>query len=151
MLADRDRPADKFIHCEWASLPDRIPAHFDVAGKVDRWGSKAELLVLPWISILMMAGLEWVSRHPKLWNIPVAVTEHNREALRGSYIEDSLPGRAACGPLVCTAGIFQHDWPFTARRVDPRVCAERGCRNLRRYFLVRAYCEKIPLIPIAGE
>ena len=69
------------LFLRWASLPDRIPAHFDVAGKVDRWGSKAELLVLPWISILMMAGLEWVSRHPKLWNIPVAVTEHNREAL----------------------------------------------------------------------
>ena len=30
----------------------------------------------------MTAALEWVSRHPKWWNIPAEVTENNREALQ---------------------------------------------------------------------
>ena len=30
----------------------------------------------------MTAALEWVSRHPKWWNIPAGVTENNREALQ---------------------------------------------------------------------
>lgn len=29
----------------------------------------------------MTAALEWVSRHPKWWNIPAEVTENSREAL----------------------------------------------------------------------
>ena len=28
-------------------LPDTVPVHFDIAGEVDRWGSKYELLILP--------------------------------------------------------------------------------------------------------
>ena len=52
------------LFLRWASLPDRIPAHFDAAGKVDRWGSKAELFLLPCFSVLMTTALEWVARHP---------------------------------------------------------------------------------------
>ena len=28
-------------------LPDRIPAHYDAAGVVNRWGSKFEMLIFP--------------------------------------------------------------------------------------------------------
>ena len=70
------------LFLRWPSLPDLIPAHYDAAGAVHRWGSKAELFLLPCFSILMTAALEWVSWHPKWWNIPAEVTENNREALQ---------------------------------------------------------------------
>jgi len=31
----------------YLSLPDIIPAHMDLAGNVDRWGSKLEVLIMP--------------------------------------------------------------------------------------------------------
>lgn len=67
---------------QWSSLPDQIPGHYNGTGQIDRWGSKLELLLLPCISIGLILGLEWVSRHPEWWNIPAEVTENNREALQ---------------------------------------------------------------------
>jgi uncharacterized membrane protein len=40
------------------ALPDTIPAHFDIAGNVNRFGSKYELLILPIVTIAM--GLFWL-------------------------------------------------------------------------------------------
>ena len=34
-------------------LPDTIPAHYDISGKVDRYGSRFELLILPVLSIVI--------------------------------------------------------------------------------------------------
>lgn len=66
---------------QWTALPSRIPAHYNAAGEINRWGSKFELLLLPGLSILMLTGLNWVSRRPQLWNIPAEITAENQEAL----------------------------------------------------------------------
>lgn len=34
-------------------LPEQIPAHFNVSGQVDRWGSKYETLVFPAVTVIM--------------------------------------------------------------------------------------------------
>ena len=40
----------------WAQfLPDRVPAHYDFAGNVDRWGSRWEYLLLPGVVLVMAA------------------------------------------------------------------------------------------------
>ena len=36
-----------------ALAPDRIPAHYDIAGNIDRWGSKYEYLIMPFFTTLM--------------------------------------------------------------------------------------------------
>ncbi len=33
-------------------LPDQIPAHYDINNQVDRWGSKYEILIFPFITII---------------------------------------------------------------------------------------------------
>ena len=53
--------------------------HFNAAGEIDRWGSKAELLILPVISWLMYGLLTVVEQLPGAWNTGVKVTEENRE------------------------------------------------------------------------
>ncbi len=42
LLADCDHTAGGFVFA-LTFLPDLIPAHYDAAGAVHRWGSKAEL------------------------------------------------------------------------------------------------------------
>ena len=43
-------------------LPTEIPAHYDAAGNITRWGSKYEMLLLPLITLLMGGFLLKVSR-----------------------------------------------------------------------------------------
>lgn len=43
-------------------LPVEIPAHYDAAGNITRWGSKYEMLLLPLITLLMGGFLLKVSR-----------------------------------------------------------------------------------------
>lgn len=38
-------------------LPNQIPAHYDIAGNIDRWGSKYEKFIFPVIIILLT--LHW--------------------------------------------------------------------------------------------
>ena len=43
-------------------LPAEIPAHYDAAGNITRWGSKYEMLLLPLLTLLMGGFLLKVSR-----------------------------------------------------------------------------------------
>ncbi|SYZ74621.1 conserved membrane hypothetical protein [Candidatus Zixiibacteriota bacterium] len=54
----------------WSILPDRIPSHYSLAGNVDQWSSKASLLLLPAISLVIYIALNVVIRYPKIYNYP---------------------------------------------------------------------------------
>lgn len=63
----------------WHSLPARVPVHFDLAGRPDRWAGKGWevallFFVLPWAAAaLFFAGAaltRWSFRHPRWINIP---------------------------------------------------------------------------------
>ena len=41
----------------WGSIPDQIPGHYNAAGEIDRWGSKWELLLLPFCGVFLYAIL----------------------------------------------------------------------------------------------
>jgi len=47
----------------WAydSLPERIPMHFGITGRADRWDSKSQAWIIPLIAILMYAGLSVIT------------------------------------------------------------------------------------------
>ncbi len=64
-----------------ALFPDRIPAHWNAIGEVDRWGSKFETLIMPALQLLIVAALAvWPrfdpSRHGpwRSWPLLVAAT-----------------------------------------------------------------------------
>ncbi|ADR37679.1 protein of unknown function DUF1648 [Oceanithermus profundus DSM 14977] len=64
-----------------AVFPDRIPAHWNAAGEVDRWGSKFEVLILPAVQLLVVAALAvWPRFDPsrrgpwRAWPLLVAAT-----------------------------------------------------------------------------
>ena len=37
----------------WKSLPDKVPVHWNMAGEIDRYGSKTELLIVPFLLPLL--------------------------------------------------------------------------------------------------
>ena len=68
-----------YLIFNWGSIPDKIPVHYDWEGHIDRWGNKAEVMILPimsWFLYLLITGLQQV---PLAWNTGVKITEENEE------------------------------------------------------------------------
>ncbi|HQQ40874.1 MAG TPA: DUF1648 domain-containing protein [Clostridia bacterium] len=63
----------------WKAIPDTIPAHYNAAGEVNRWGGKSELLMLPIIGGILYFFITLIQQYPQAWNTGVTVTEENRE------------------------------------------------------------------------
>lgn len=53
----------------YTSLPDKIPGHFNAQGEITRYGSKAEILIMPIFGILMYIGLTLIQINPKIWSV----------------------------------------------------------------------------------
>ena len=41
--------------------PDRIPAHYNIRGEVDRWGSKYEFLIMPFMNLFFGVFMAWLA------------------------------------------------------------------------------------------
>ena len=64
-------------------LPDKIPMHFDMAGNVNRWGSKAESFLLPVIMLLLTLMMTLFAGHFEK-KAETAADEKEREAARSN-------------------------------------------------------------------
>jgi uncharacterized membrane protein len=64
-----------FIHVP--SLPDAIPTHFGLNGKVDSFGSKYTIFALPILTTVMLAGLTFLNRYPHIFNYLTEITQEN--------------------------------------------------------------------------
>ncbi|WP_338471422.1 DUF1648 domain-containing protein [Niallia sp. XMNu-256] len=68
-----------FLFYVWNLLPDKVPAHYNAVGEVDRWGSKAELLILPGIGLFMLLFMGVLEKFPEIHNYPKRINESNAE------------------------------------------------------------------------
>ncbi len=68
-----------FLAGYWKQIPAEVPMHYNAAGEIDRWGSRAELRILPVIAWLLYGLLTVVEQIPSAWNTGVKVTAENRE------------------------------------------------------------------------
>src|SRR5512135_219814 len=64
---------------KYTSLPESIPTHFDVSGKVDSYGSRSTILFLPVLSTILFAGMTILNKYPHIFNYPVPITKENAE------------------------------------------------------------------------
>nr|WP_315025882.1 DUF1648 domain-containing protein [uncultured Chryseobacterium sp.] len=69
-----------FTMKNYNDLPQRIPVHFDLSGKPDRYGSKAYAFLMPILGIAMYVLFLFITRHPENSNFPVEITEQNKGA-----------------------------------------------------------------------
>ncbi len=61
----------------YPQLPERIPTHFNMAGKADGFGKKSTIMLLPVIATVLFAGMTIVNRFPHTFNFGVPVTREN--------------------------------------------------------------------------
>ncbi|WP_080848230.1 DUF1648 domain-containing protein [Cytobacillus gottheilii] len=69
-----------FLIYHWKDIPDRVPAHYNAVGEVDRWGSKMELLILPAIGVFMGVMMQVLEKFPEVHNYPERLNENNAKA-----------------------------------------------------------------------
>ena len=63
----------------WPGLPARVPMHFNAAGKVDGWGPRWTIWLLPAVGVVLAVFLTVLSRFPHTFNYPCAITPENAE------------------------------------------------------------------------
>lgn len=68
-----------YLISQYGALPDKVPAHFNGAGEVDRFGNKIELIMLPIIALVMWIGMTVLERYPHTFNY-MNLTKDNAEA-----------------------------------------------------------------------
>ncbi len=66
-----------YLVFNWSSMPDKIPMHYDIAGQIDRWGNKSEIIFIPVISWILYLYITVTEQKPQIWNTGVQVTEEN--------------------------------------------------------------------------
>jgi uncharacterized membrane protein len=66
-----------YLIATWASLPAKIPVHFNFAGQVDRWGSRNTLFSIFAVMLAMFIGLSILQRFPHIYNYPFGLTPEN--------------------------------------------------------------------------
>lgn len=63
----------------WSDLPERLPMHYNFRGEPDSYGSKSSILFLPLIGVSLFIMMTFVALNPQSMNLPVKVTDENRE------------------------------------------------------------------------
>lgn len=63
----------------WKDIPDTIPMHYNIRGEIDRYANKNSIFFLPVVSLILYVLLTVVAFFPSIWNIPVTITQENRE------------------------------------------------------------------------
>ena len=66
-----------YLILNWSFMPDKIPMHYNIAGEIDRWGKKTEIIFIPVVSWLLYGFITLMEQFPKTWNTGVQVTEEN--------------------------------------------------------------------------
>jgi len=66
-----------FLIFVWNLLPDKVPGHYNALGEVDRWGSKAELFILPGVGLFILILMTVFERFPETHNYPKRFNESN--------------------------------------------------------------------------
>ena len=61
----------------FSSLPAIIPTHFNASGKIDDYGSRSTLFLLPAIGTLIFVGMTFLNRFPHTFNYLSKITEEN--------------------------------------------------------------------------
>jgi len=61
----------------YPNLPDQIPIHFNAAGDPDSYGDKKMILILPILSVIMVFGMNMLTKVPHTYNFLVSITEEN--------------------------------------------------------------------------
>lgn len=66
---------------QYLALPEVVPMHFDASGQPDAYGHRSTVLWVSLLFVVLTVGCAVISRHPRLFNYPVPITEDKAEAM----------------------------------------------------------------------
>ncbi|WP_199140404.1 DUF1648 domain-containing protein [Pedobacter sp. ASV12] len=66
-----------FTISHYQGLPDIIPTHYNAMGKVDAYGSKRTVFILPAIGTVLFMAIAVLNRFPQVFNYPTEITAEN--------------------------------------------------------------------------
>lgn len=67
------------VAAAWSQLPARVPVHFDLWGRPDRWGGKEFFVIFGGLAVFVYASLFVVQGKPQWVNIPFRVDRNDPE------------------------------------------------------------------------
>lgn len=65
----------------YSHLPQQVPLHFNAEGEIDRYGSKAELFIVPAIATLLYIALSFLNDYPHVFSYIRKVHRRNARIL----------------------------------------------------------------------
>lgn len=65
------------IFLYYKSLPEQIPVHFSLSGKVDIYGGKDSIFILGLVPTILLFLMTILNRYPHIFNYTEEVTENN--------------------------------------------------------------------------
>lgn len=63
----------------WLRMPEQIPVHWGLNGKIDGWGSRNSIWFLAAMSTGLYILLTIILHHPSIWNTGTTITDENKE------------------------------------------------------------------------
>jgi hypothetical protein len=103
----------------WSALPEMVPSHFDIHGRIDAVGRKELLLVLPAIAIAVYFGFLLLRRIPHHFNYPFAITSANAE--RQYALACGLLSFLGCVVPACFGYLYVHIAAIAGGGAEPRL------------------------------
>ena len=67
-------------------MPDKVPMHYDIAGNVDRWGSKYENLIFPGLIILIALSMSLTISYFQRKAERISLDKEKQEALQNKKV-----------------------------------------------------------------
>ena len=98
----------------WNELPDRIATQFGMNGEPQGYGGKGNLIAILVVMFIMFIGITLTEYFPKLWNLPVKVTESNCYVvyrLTKYFIETIKLLLVICLAVLITCTVLQRNIP----------------------------------------
>lgn len=89
-------------------LPDEVPMHYDIAGQVDRWGSKYESLLVAGFILVFMLFCQGMTAHHERQAVR-AVTEREQQAARTNAKILTVTGLCTVLVLTVVQGVLLYN------------------------------------------
>lgn len=70
-----------YLIVKWKDIPNLVPAHYNIAGEVDRFDDKISILICPIMGWMLYILITVIECFPRVWNTGVKVTEKNRRSV----------------------------------------------------------------------
>lgn len=70
-----------YLMINWSTIPSKVPTHFGIGGNVAHYGSKWELLLLPFITLVITIVLQFLESHPDWHNSPIEMVDAKMERI----------------------------------------------------------------------